>query len=85
MNVRHPRIHCIVPFCGCGATRFPPGMEFICQKHYALVDRALKARRRRLRRLYRRRGLADTARARTSDAVIWRRMVAQAIARAAGG
>lgn len=78
---RYPRIACIVPFCGCGLTRFPPGCEVICQKHHALVDPALKARRRRIQRMARRRP-ADAARLQILDQKLWAKIVSQAITRA---
>lgn len=81
---RYPRIPCIVPFCGCGATCYPPGNEIICPKHYRMVDRALKARRRKVRALLRKRGQQDTPRARHLDNVIWARMVKQATERSLG-
>lgn len=81
---RFPRIPCVVPFCGCGATCYEPGCQILCPKHYRLVDKALKARRRQLRTAYRKRGLGDSARARWAEGVLWRRMVEQAITRAGG-
>lgn len=89
---RFPRIPCLVPFCSCGATCYPPGYEIICPKHYRLVDRALKAARRRARAELRRRGEwepgADggplTARARRLENRFWNKMKRQAITRAAG-
>lgn len=81
---RHPRIPCIVPFCGCGATCYPPGYEIICPKHYRLVDAALKAKRRRVRHLLRKARASDTDRARRLDDWLWSKIKAQAITRAAG-
>lgn len=71
---RYPRIPCLVPFCGCGATCYPPhnGQEIICPKHYRLVDRRLK----RLKRIAVRRGKWTLA------AMTWARIRAQAIERA---
>ena len=80
---RYPRIPCIVPFCGCGATCYPPGNEIICPKHYRHVDRALKAKRRRVRAAFKAKGLAETQRARRVDNWLWAKIVEQAITRAA--
>lgn len=81
---RYPRVPCVVPFCGCGATCYPPepGLQIICPKHYRLVDRALKARRRRVRRELAKRGLSNTERAWRLERWLWRRMVIQAVSRA---
>lgn len=81
---RYPRIPCVVPFCGCGATCYPPGNEIICPKHYRLVDASLKAARRRARHLLKKRGQLNTERAWRLDAAFWRKMKAQAIKRAGG-
>lgn len=54
MGIRHPRINCCIPFCKCGTTYYPDG-EYICPKHYRLVDKSLKAKRRKLRALYKKR------------------------------
>lgn len=81
---RYPRIPCVVPFCGCGATCYPPGHEIICPKHYRMVDRALKAKRRRVRALLRKAGAAETTRAHRLDNWLWAKIVNQAITRAAG-
>lgn len=81
---RYPRIPCVVPFCGCGATCYPPGHEIICPKHYRLVDAGLKARRRRVRALLKRAGRQDSAIARRLEQKLWARMVDQAVTRAAG-
>ena len=71
---RYPRIPCIVPYCGCGATCYPPGYEIICSKHYRLVDRALKTLRRRARKAGKNR----------LDHMLWQRIKRQAIERAMG-
>lgn len=73
---RYPRVPCLVPGCGCGATCYPPepGLEIICPKHYRLVDRALKALRRKSNRY---------GRGRLTD-LCWRKMRRQAIERAMG-
>jgi hypothetical protein len=71
---RYPRIPCVVPHCRCGATCYPPGFEIICPKHYRLVDRSLKALRRRARRAGKHR----------LDQLLWRRIKRQAIERATG-
>lgn len=81
---RYPRIPCVVPFCGCGATCYPPGHEIICPKHYRLVDRDLKAKRRRVRALLKARRAAETDRARRLESWLWAKIVNQAITRAAG-
>ena len=73
-GARYPRIPCVVPYCTCGATCYPPGYEIVCPKHYRLVDRCLKA----LRRTARRRGRERL------DHLLWRRIKRQAIERAAG-
>lgn len=78
-GVRHPRLACAVPFCRCGSTKFPPGWEFLCAKHWRLVERDLK----RLRTLARRRR-GDSRRYWRLEGLIWRRMKRQAITRAAG-
>lgn len=78
---RYPRIACVVPFCGCGATCYPSG-EIICPKHYRLVDKALKARRRRVRALFKKRNLLWSSRHQRVDSILWGRIVAQAILRA---
>ncbi len=73
---RYPRIPCLVPFCGCGATCYAPadGQEIICPKHYRPVDRRLK----RLKRIAVRKGKWTLA------SMLWARIRAQAIERAAG-
>jgi hypothetical protein len=86
------RLPCLVP--GCRHTRKAGGHpEWICHDHWALVDRRLKLRRREVSHRLRRRGeLARTAdsyevlsdRAAWMMAMLWRRMKAQAIERAAG-
>lgn len=81
---RYPRIPCVVPFCGCGATCYPPGHEIICPKHYRMVDRALKAKRRRIRAMLKARRATETDRARRLDNWLWAKIVNQAITRAAG-
>lgn len=81
---RYPRIPCVVPFCGCGATCYPPGHEIICPKHYRSVDRALKAKRRRVRAILKAKGESSSERARRLEGLLWSRMVKQAITRAAG-
>ena len=81
---RYPRIPCVVPFCGCGATCYPPGHEIICPKHYRSVDRALKAKRRRIKALLKKRGEWHTERAHRLDGMLWSKIVRQAITRAAG-
>jgi hypothetical protein len=81
---RYPRIPCVVPFCGCGATCYPPGHEIICPKHYRLVDASLKAKRRKVRHLLRKARATDTDRARRLDNWLWSKIVKQAITRAAG-
>jgi len=84
MVARYPRIACVVPFCRCGATSYPPGYEIICPKHYRLVDAALKARRRKVKAALKRRGLLDTEREHRLDGLLWERMKRQAIERATG-
>lgn len=84
MTPRHPRIPCVVPFCGCGSTSYPPGHEIICAKHYRLVDPALRAKRRRVRHLLRKARATDSPRARRLDNWLWAKIVNQAITRAAG-
>jgi hypothetical protein len=79
---RYPRIPCVVPFCGCGATCYPPGHEILCPKHYRLVDRALKAKRRAVRRALLKRGQANSLRAQLLEDKLWARMVRQAVTRA---
>ena len=83
---RYPRIPCVVPFCSCGATSFAPGeaTEILCPKHYRLVDRWLKARRRAMRRAYIRAGLAESDRRWRMETRLWAMMKTQAITRAAG-
>lgn len=92
MVARHPRIPCVVPFCRCGATSYPPGYEIICPKHYRLVDAGLKAARRRAKRLLVKRGewiggaedRPVTERAARIMGRFWARMVRQAVERSAG-
>ncbi|WP_119304981.1 hypothetical protein [Dongia deserti] len=80
------RIACVVPFCG--RTRAGSGFEWICMIHWPMVDRALRRRLARCRRLikkaYRlgRAGVAE-ALARSFDQT-WETCKAQAIERAAG-
>lgn len=73
----YPRIPCLVPGCRCGSRRFPPapGREYICAKHWRLVDKSLKLTRSRGRR----RGKGERF-----DRLVWMRMRRQAIERAAG-
>lgn len=73
---RYPRVPCLVPFCGCGATCYPPedGLEIICPKHYRMVDRCLKALRRKAYRAKRWR----------LGWMCWLRIRRQAIERGAG-
>jgi hypothetical protein len=79
---RYPRIPCVVPFCGCGATCYPPGYEIICPKHYRLVDKRLKARRRAGRRILKRLDQANSLRAQMFEDRAWALMKRQAITRA---
>lgn len=81
---RYPRIACVVPFCGCGATCYPPGHEIICPKHYRAVDCALKAKRRRVRAILKARGEGNSERAYRLESLLLAKMVRQAITRAAG-
>lgn len=83
MSAPFPRIACCVPFCGRGSTRWPPGTEIICSRHYVLVDRELRARRRRYRAAFRRNGQEHTENADRVDALLWRWIKSQAIERAA--
>ena len=78
---RYPRIACVVPFCGCGATCYPPGHEIICPKHYRLVDKSLKAKRRAVRRALQKRGQLNSLRGAVFENKLWKRMVRQAITR----
>ena len=78
------RVACVVP--GCRRTQAaermadPRHTQYLCQKHFALVDLRLK----RLRgRLLRRHGGCRNYGWRV-DCWIWKRMVRQAIERAAG-
>jgi hypothetical protein len=80
---RFPRIPCVVPGCSCGATCYPDASEIICPKHYRPVDRRLKALRRRVKYLARRRGF-DRDHAWCIDDWLWARVRRQAIGRAAG-
>lgn len=77
MPDRHP---CLVPYC---RRTCKPGdfREWICGKHWPLVDKHLKRRRARLRRMWKRR---QDPRIEALDARVWERCKAQAIERAAG-
>jgi hypothetical protein len=73
------RIRCVVPHCACTRgdrknSPVAPGMEFICRKHWALVPKAWKRRR----RLFARRQRRDL------EAKMWDRMKRIAIERAVG-
>jgi hypothetical protein len=84
------RISCIAPFCNRtrGDRKGHPiisGMEWLCQDHWRLVPRSLKARRAKLRRMEKR--TSDAARLHridVADRVLWERCKRQAIERAAG-
>ena len=68
------RLPCCVPFCR-RTTKDNRGFnEWLCSKHYGLVDQKLKALRRRALR----RGRYEL------DELIWRRLKRQAIERAVG-
>ena len=78
------RIRCIVPFCrrtAPRAGRFAGDDEFICGKHWLLVDRRLKRLYRRVRA--RARCLNDF-RSMRATARVWWRCKRQAIERAGG-
>lgn len=91
MATRHPRINCCIPFCKCGSTYYPDG-EYMCPKHYRLVDKKLKAKRRRLRAMYKRLARGPRApgrfnwryRAWKMEAHIWSQMKRQATHRYLG-
>lgn len=59
-RLRYPRSSCCVPFCRRTTAAFPPGHEWVCGEHWRLVDRALKALRRKFRLRYERRWSAST-------------------------
>lgn len=90
-KIRHPRINCCIPFCNCGSTYYASG-EYMCPKHYRLVDKALKAKRRRLRRLYKRLSRTPQPRGRPNwrwragkmEMHIWAQMKRQATHRSLG-
>lgn len=92
MMDRHPRIACIVPFCGRGSTRWAAPCEIICGKHYRMSDLALRRRRTRVKAMLRKRGEweagpggeALTERAQRIDDRLWAKIKLQAIERAAG-
>lgn len=76
------RVACMVPGCRRTLAReklAPKHDQHLCQKHYALVDKRLKRLRVRTRR---RHGFCLYAQ--HLDNRIWRRMIRQAIERAAG-
>ncbi len=77
------RLRCIVPFCR--RTTKPLYREWICGKHWPLVDRALKRRLARLKRLLRRcRTDRQWRHVRNHLDIVWECCKAQAIERAAG-
>lgn len=97
--MKHGRIPCIVPFCGCtaDARKFPGDTEIICAKHWRLVSAETKARYRTVKRRKRNlwRIITDPRAARkpgksiyyrAQDAVqkCWAQIKREAIERAAG-
>lgn len=79
------RIPCIVPYCR--RTRKPASrpVEWICGKHWPMVDRVLKCRLARLKRLLRRcRTDRQWQTVRNHLDNVWERCKRQAIERAAG-
>lgn len=68
------RVPCVVPFCGRTHKPASPGFEWICSRHWPLVDRSLKHLRRRAKR----------ARRWRLAALLWRKAKRQAIERALG-
>lgn len=84
------RIQCIVIACGCSAdaSKYAPGTEIICPKHYRHVDRHLKRRRAKIRRLGKRatllgrQGVADYFE--RKDWELWAEAKRQAIEAAVG-
>ena len=88
MTQRFERVPCLVPFCRRGCTRWPTPYEFLCANHYPLADKELRQKRSRVRRRLRTKGeMTDlsylTPRASRLEGRLWRRVVAQVIARAA--
>jgi hypothetical protein len=76
------RVGCVVPGCRRTIARAkldPKHDQYLCQPHFSLVDKALKRLRGRVLRKY---GAGNYAH--RLDCRIWRRMVRQAIERAAG-
>jgi hypothetical protein len=57
------RLPCVVPFCRRTRPHEPNVAQWICGKHYALVDRDLRDKRRRYRRLLKRATAAGLDRA----------------------
>lgn len=90
-KIRYPRIGCCIPFCRCGSTYYASG-EYMCPKHYRLVDKALKAKRRHLRAIYKRRRRGPRAPGRFSwryrawkmEVHLWEKMKRQATHRSLG-
>lgn len=77
------RLRCAVPFCR--RTAKPLSSEWICWKHWSAVDRTLKRRLVRLRRLARRcRSDRQYQTVRNHFDSLWERCKRQAIERAAG-
>ena len=81
------RIPCLVPFCRRSAPleRFSLSEEIMCGAHWRLVDRSLRRRDARLRRLLRR-ARNEAVEDRVYDLLsrVWSRARRQAIERAAG-
>jgi hypothetical protein len=80
------RIPCVVPFCG--RTRAGAGFEWICMIHWPMVDRALRRRLGRCRRLIKKAHLLGregvVAALNASFDRTWASCKSQAIERAAG-
>ncbi len=83
------RIGCLVPFCRAtrgdhkGDRPLTDGCEWICERHYRMIPRALKRRRAALRRLAGRADEARRARINRLDHILWQR--AKRIATEAAG
>lgn len=76
------RLNCCVPFCRRSAAQesFPECTEYLCGRHYSLVDKRLRLRRAKVKRLRPR----FPNRARDVDWRLWTLAKAQAIERAGG-
>lgn len=73
-RLTYPRINCVVPSCKYGSTRYKPGTELLCGRHWRMVPLSW----RRKMALYRRAGTlaarkGNQAKVEAANRCLWRR------------